>query len=151
MYSNGASEIILGKAIKQLNLPREEIVVMTKVRYDTSSSPRPCALKIQETHSYTSLLAVNLGNSFGVLKMPNSIGYVTQYGQSRKHIFDSVQQSLKRLQLDYIDVLQCSLRFSFIRLLCMVGNRRSLALLMPISPAGHRFDYNTPVEEVVRA
>jgi hypothetical protein len=40
VYSNGASEIILGKAIKQLNLPREGIVVMTKVRYDTSSTPR---------------------------------------------------------------------------------------------------------------
>ena len=32
VYSNGQSEIILGKAIKQFNLPREEIVVMTKVR-----------------------------------------------------------------------------------------------------------------------
>lgn len=32
MYSNGLSEIILGKAIKQLNLPRDEIVVMTKAR-----------------------------------------------------------------------------------------------------------------------
>lgn len=31
-YSNGASEVILGNAIKQLNLPREGIVVMTKVR-----------------------------------------------------------------------------------------------------------------------
>ena len=31
MYSNGLSEIILGKAIKQLNLPRDQIVVMTKV------------------------------------------------------------------------------------------------------------------------
>lgn len=31
VYSNGLSEVILGKAIKQLNLPREEIVVMTKV------------------------------------------------------------------------------------------------------------------------
>ena len=31
MYSNGLSEIYLGKAIKELNLPREEIVVMTKV------------------------------------------------------------------------------------------------------------------------
>ena len=30
VYSNGLSEVILGKAIKQLNLPREEIVVMTK-------------------------------------------------------------------------------------------------------------------------
>ena len=33
MYSNGLSEVILGKAIKKLNLPREEIVVMTKVYY----------------------------------------------------------------------------------------------------------------------
>jgi len=31
VYSNGQSEIVLGKAIKQLNLPRDEIVVMTKV------------------------------------------------------------------------------------------------------------------------
>jgi aryl-alcohol dehydrogenase-like predicted oxidoreductase len=31
LYSNGLSEVHLGKAIKVLNLPREEIVVMTKV------------------------------------------------------------------------------------------------------------------------
>jgi aryl-alcohol dehydrogenase-like predicted oxidoreductase len=31
-YSNGLSEEILGKAIKKFNLPRDEIVVMTKVR-----------------------------------------------------------------------------------------------------------------------
>lgn len=30
-YSNGHSEIVLGKAIRHLKLPREEIVVMTKV------------------------------------------------------------------------------------------------------------------------
>ena len=41
----------------------------------------------------------------------DSLGYVNQYGQSRKHIFDSVQHSLNRLQLDYVDVLQCSSRF----------------------------------------
>ncbi|KAG6882674.1 hypothetical protein C0993_009610, partial [Termitomyces sp. T159_Od127] len=29
-YSNGLSEIILGKAIKQLQLPREEIVILSK-------------------------------------------------------------------------------------------------------------------------
>ena len=50
-----------------------------------------------------------------------SAGYVNQRGLSRKHIFDSVQASLKRLQLDYIDVLQC-----------------------------HRFDKATPIEETVR-
>jgi len=31
MYSNGLSEVYLGRAIKTLELPREEIVVMTKV------------------------------------------------------------------------------------------------------------------------
>ena len=31
VYSNGESEVILGKAIKQLNMNRDEIVVMTKV------------------------------------------------------------------------------------------------------------------------
>lgn len=30
-YSNGLSEVILGKAIKQFNLPRDAIVIMTKV------------------------------------------------------------------------------------------------------------------------
>jgi aryl-alcohol dehydrogenase-like predicted oxidoreductase len=32
MYSNGLSEIVLGNAIRQLNLPRDGIVVMTKAR-----------------------------------------------------------------------------------------------------------------------
>ena len=31
VYSNGLSEVILGRAIKRLGLPRDEIVVMTKV------------------------------------------------------------------------------------------------------------------------
>ena len=30
-YSNGLSEIMLGKAIKELKLPREELVIFTKV------------------------------------------------------------------------------------------------------------------------
>ena len=30
-YSNGVSEVVLGKAIQEFNLPRDEIVVMTKV------------------------------------------------------------------------------------------------------------------------
>ena len=37
MYSNGLSEIILGKAIKKFCLPRDEIVVMTKVSTQISS------------------------------------------------------------------------------------------------------------------
>jgi len=53
---------------------------------------------------------------------PEEYGYVNQRGLSRKHIFESVKHSLERLQLDYIDVLQC-----------------------------HRFDNNTPIEETMQA
>lgn len=31
VYSNGLSEIALGRAIRELNLPRDELVIMTKV------------------------------------------------------------------------------------------------------------------------
>lgn len=51
----------------------------------------------------------------------DAAGHVNQYGLSRKHIFDSVKASLKRLDLEYIDLYWC-----------------------------HRFDYNTPIEETVR-
>jgi aryl-alcohol dehydrogenase-like predicted oxidoreductase len=37
VYSNGTSEVILGKAIKELQLPRDEIVVMTKARHSCQS------------------------------------------------------------------------------------------------------------------
>ncbi|KAJ7761992.1 aryl-alcohol dehydrogenase [Mycena maculata] len=102
VYSNGLSEDILGRAIKQHKLPRDEIVVMTKVFFTLSRDP-------------TELLYAN----HDVL---DGKGYVNQYGLSRKHIFDSVKHSLRRLQLDYIDVLQC-----------------------------HRFDPNTPIEETMQA
>ncbi|KDQ17443.1 hypothetical protein BOTBODRAFT_144256 [Botryobasidium botryosum FD-172 SS1] len=103
VYSNGISETILGKAIKQHNLPREELVIMTKVYYVKARTP---------AEKYW-------GGEQGT---PEDYGYVNQHGLSRKHIFDSVKASLKRLQLDYIDLLQC-----------------------------HRFDYNTPIEETMRA
>ncbi|KAI0064017.1 Aldo/keto reductase [Artomyces pyxidatus] len=102
VYSNGCSEVILGKAIKKLNLPREEIVVMTKVFFTVAST-------------YSENLLISSVDT-------DTLGYVNQKGLSRKHIFDAVKNSLKRLQLDYIDVLQC-----------------------------HRFDYNTPVEETMQA
>lgn len=52
----------------------------------------------------------------------NEMGYANRYGLSRKHIFDAIAASLKRLQLDYVDVLQI-----------------------------HRFDYETPIEETMQA
>ncbi|CAE6469563.1 unnamed protein product [Rhizoctonia solani] len=102
VYSNGESERILGEAIKQLNLPRDEIVVMTKVYAVVGRTPKE--------------------RFFGDTDAANAAGYVNQHGLSRKHIFESVKHSLERLQLDYVDVLQC-----------------------------HRFDYDTPIEETMQA
>ncbi|KAG8917986.1 hypothetical protein FRC01_002095 [Tulasnella sp. 417] len=103
-YSNGLSEVILGKAIKKYNLPRDEIVIMTKI-YAT----------ISRDMSESSLW----GQSIDYLGKRR---YSNQQGLSRKHIFESVKHSLERLQLDYIDLLQC-----------------------------HRFDYDTPIEETMQA
>ncbi|KAG8704978.1 hypothetical protein FRC11_009403 [Ceratobasidium sp. 423] len=102
IYSNGESERILGKAIKQHNLPRDEIVVLTKV--------------------YGVVARTQTERYFGDNDKANAAGYVNQYGLSRKHIFESIKHSLERLQLDYVDVLQC-----------------------------HRFDYDTPIEETMQA
>ncbi|RPD55358.1 Aldo/keto reductase [Lentinus tigrinus ALCF2SS1-7] len=101
-YSNGLSETILGNAIQRYSLPREELVIMTKV-----STP-----VMPETGI----------DFYATGKRPEDFGVINQYGLNRKHIFDSVKASLKRLQIDYIDVLQC-----------------------------HRFDYSTPIEETMQA
>ncbi|KAG9121702.1 hypothetical protein FRC07_002244 [Ceratobasidium sp. 392] len=105
IYSNGLSEVILGKAIKQHNLPRDEIVVMTKVWGLVARNPG-------ENNAKSTRLGAEA----------DAAGYVNQYGLSRKHIFDSIKHSLERLQLDYVDVLQC-----------------------------HRFDHNTPIAETMQA
>ncbi|KAI0682293.1 Aldo/keto reductase [Cerioporus squamosus] len=99
-YSNGLSEVILGNVIKKLGLPREELVIMTKLCYPVAS----------ETGIETWFTD------------PKDLGIINQIGLSRKHIIDGVKASLKRLQLDYIDVLQC-----------------------------HRFDATTPIEETMHA
>ena len=56
-----------------------------------------------------------------------------------QHIFDSIKASLERLQLDYVDVLQCKLS---------TGVAPFDVLIMRVP--GHRFDYTTPIEETVR-
>ncbi|CAK5271898.1 unnamed protein product [Mycena citricolor] len=96
VYSNGLSEEILGRAIKKYNLPRDEIVVMTKLFSPVGKN----------------------GEMTFTIPDPDAAGFVNQHGLSRKHIFDSVKASLKRLGLDYIDLFQC-----------------------------HRFDPQTPIAE----
>ena len=69
VYSFGESEEILGKAIKDLGLPRDELIIATK--------------------------------STGIMnELPNG------RGQSRHHIMNEVNASLKRLQVDHIDLYQ---------------------------------------------
>ncbi|KAI0047529.1 Aldo/keto reductase [Auriscalpium vulgare] len=86
IYSNGLSEVVLGKAIKHLNLPREEIVIMTKL---------------------FSIVGRTASELYTHPSDGEKSGYVNQFGLSRKHIFDGVKHSLERLGLEYIDVLQC--------------------------------------------
>ncbi|BGP38024.1 hypothetical protein JCM10450v2_001957 [Rhodotorula kratochvilovae] len=85
VYSNGDSERLVGQAIKKYQLPRENLVILTKLAMVVADDPHTHPSKIQN---------------------PDQLGYVNRYGLSRKHIFDSVDQSLERLGLDYIDVLQ---------------------------------------------
>ncbi|ORZ06503.1 NADP-dependent oxidoreductase domain-containing protein [Absidia repens] len=85
VYSNGISEEIMGKAIKQFNMPRGRIVVATKAFFKVR--PRDEAFN----------------TDFYPVKNP---GDVNEFGLSRKHLFDAVDASLKRLDLDYIDLYQ---------------------------------------------
>ncbi|GES62608.1 versiconal hemiacetal acetate reductase [Aspergillus terreus] len=83
-YSNGQSEMIIGKALETYCIPRSKVVIMTKLYYpvlDAEDSRRPNP-------------AANTGE------------LVNQMGLSRKHIFEAVDASLRRLKTTYIDVLQ---------------------------------------------
>ncbi len=69
IYSEGSSEQITGKAIRDLGLKRDDLVIATKVRGSVGMGPN------------------------------NS-------GLSRKHILEQANESLKRLNMDYIDLYQ---------------------------------------------
>jgi 1-deoxyxylulose-5-phosphate synthase len=84
-YSLGASERLLGAALKDFRIARETVVISTKVGLPVGDDPN-------------------------------------QRGLSRKHIRHSIDASLKRLGTDYIDIYQI-----------------------------HRFDPDTPMEEIVDA
>lgn len=48
IYSNGLSEVVLGKAIKQHSLPRDEIVIMTKVLGTIARKPEGPPLMLSQ-------------------------------------------------------------------------------------------------------
>lgn len=101
MYSSGVSEVIVGKALTNFKIPRHRVVIMTKCRFAVSDPDEP-QLGMMEAR-------INDG------------ALVNRVGLSRKHIFDAVQASMKRLGT-YIDVLQI-----------------------------HRMDKDVPREETMRA
>src|SRR5258707_4107945 len=83
MYSNGACEGVVGRALKDFAGKREAIVLATKVFFPTDGR-----------HG----------------------------GLSRKHILHAIDDSLRRLGMDYVDLYQI-----------------------------HRFDHHTPIEETIEA
>ncbi|KAF6237777.1 hypothetical protein HO173_003978 [Letharia columbiana] len=100
VYSNGKSEEIIGKALSKYNIPRQKVVILSKCFFGVDRSgaqPRIAALS------------------------KNDDEMVNQVGLSRKHIFDAVDASVKRLGT-YIDVLQI-----------------------------HRMDRETPKKEIMKA
>jgi 1-deoxyxylulose-5-phosphate synthase len=85
MYSLGASEEVLGRALKDFGPSRDKVVIATKVFNPMGDDPN-------------------------------------QRGLSRKHIMHAIDDSLRRLGTDYVDLYQI-----------------------------HRFDYSTPIEETLEA
>ncbi|PWW73594.1 Aldo/keto reductase [Tuber magnatum] len=85
-YSNGESERIVGKAVREFKIPRDKLVIMTKCY---------CAVGDE------------LGmQSYRMPELKFRKDYVNRLGLSRKAIFSEVNASLERLGLDYIDLLQ---------------------------------------------
>ncbi|TGO58943.1 hypothetical protein BOTNAR_0172g00180 [Botryotinia narcissicola] len=84
VYSNGRSEEILGAFLKEYNIPRNKVVIMTKV-FNFVDPARGAVDAAGQ--------GINDGDQ------------VNQVGLSRKHIFDAVDASVARLGT-YIDVLQ---------------------------------------------
>jgi aryl-alcohol dehydrogenase-like predicted oxidoreductase len=84
VYSNGKSEEIIGKALKEYSIPRNKVVILSK-----------CYFGVSDDGSQPPIAAVSKND--GVM--------VNQVGLSRKHILDAVDKSVARLGT-YIDVLQ---------------------------------------------
>lgn len=83
-YSNGKSEEIIGKALKQYSIPRNKVVILSK-----------CYFGVAEDGSQPLISALSTNDG----EMVNRVGL------SRKHILDAVDKSVARLGT-YIDVLQ---------------------------------------------
>jgi len=86
VYSNGESERIIAKFMKQYKIPRQNMVIMTKINFPVAP----------DAGTFT----------FMMPHLPGTRDYVNACGLSRTAIFTSVDASLARLNTTYIDVLQ---------------------------------------------
>ena len=86
IYANGRSETILGEAIRKNGLPRDELVVATKLY----GRPMP---------------AMHAGQAPSPEAQRRN-GNSNLWGLSRKHVFDAIDASLTRLGMDYVDLYQ---------------------------------------------
>jgi len=82
-YAGGQSEIEMGSALKELDWPRDEYVLSTKV----------CFSAVKDTSDELQIF-------FGTgRKEPNTMGL------SKKHIVEGLKSSLGRLQTPYVDIV----------------------------------------------
>jgi aryl-alcohol dehydrogenase-like predicted oxidoreductase len=86
IYSNGESERVVAKFIKEFQIPRHEIIIATKC------------------HGLVSNVVGE--RSFLKPELKEERQYINQYGLSRSAIFNAVDASLQRLETNYIDLLQ---------------------------------------------
>ncbi|KAJ7176652.1 Aldo/keto reductase [Mycena filopes] len=87
IYSNGESERIIGKFLKKYKIPRQKVIIATKVH---------------------NLVVEHDPTVFGFMhpELRETRDYVNQSGLSRAGIFNAVDASLARLDTPYIDLLQ---------------------------------------------
>ena len=158
MYSNGLSEIILGNAIKKLELPREELVIMTKVRTSTDLSQHSWPLRVA-MQLFSPVLKDYGTYLYELGKSPADFGIINQKGLNRK------VRPVRPLR--FVPHADCAYGIAaYLRLragqpqaspggpyrplaMCVRGGCRVGFTSLTMSVLGHRFDYDTPIEETV--